>query len=162
MNNNDLLIELKNALDLKLEEMIEIFALTGLSMTEDRLNLYLKYSKAYQQSQETEALGHCDFNTLESFLNGFIIFKRGPKKNGDKVIKTMNARNTNNLILKKIKIALEMSSEGVLEVMNLNRGNMTKGELTTYFRKEDHKHYKKCNDKLIGAFLEGLKTKKNG
>lgn len=159
MNNNDLLIELKRALDLNHEEMLEIFALSDLTMTEDHLNLYLKFSKAYQQSHETEAVGHCDFNTLESFLNGFIIFKRGPKENDGQVIKTMNARNANNLVLKKIKIALEMSSEDVLEAINLSRDKMTKGELTTYFRKEDHKHYKKCNDKLLGAFLEGLKIK---
>ena len=159
MNNNDLLIELKNSLDLNHEEMLEIFTLSGITMSKDKLNLYLKNSKAYQQSQETEAIVRCDFNTLESFLNGFIIFKRGPKENGGEVIKTMNLRNANNLVLKKIKIALEMSSEDVLKVINLNHDRMTKGELTTYFRKEDHKHYKKCNDKLMGAFLEGLKNK---
>lgn len=105
-------------------------------------------------------MGHCDFDTIESFLNGLIIFKRGPKDDAKTVIKIMNSRNANNLVLKKIKIALEMSSEDVLEAINLSRDKMTKGELTTYFRKEDHKHYKKCNDKLLGAFLAGFQIKK--
>lgn len=47
MNNNDLLIALKEALDLSHKETLDIFTLGGLSMTKERLALNLKYSKAY-------------------------------------------------------------------------------------------------------------------
>lgn len=161
MNNNDILIGLRDALDLNKSEMVEIFGFGGLTYTEEEILDFLKCNKEYRDETPENMVGKCDYNELESFLNGLIIFKRGVKetKPGEvskPVLKIMDSRTVNNVMLKKVKIALELTSEDVLLIFEEVGAEMSKGELTTFFRKQGHKHYKKCNDKHANAFLKGL------
>lgn len=71
----------------------------------------------------------------------------------------MNNQNVNNIMLKKLKIALSLNSEDMLDIFQEAGINVTKGELSALFRKEGHKHYKECGDKYARNFLKGLALK---
>jgi uncharacterized protein YehS (DUF1456 family) len=100
---------------------------------------------------------------LESFLNGFIIFKRGEKdpKPGqtEKPVLSIKDSDVNNVMLKKLKIALELSSDDVIDLLKKAGVMITKSELSALFRKEGHKNYKECGDKYAKNFLKGLAIK---
>jgi len=91
---------------------------------------------------------------LEQFLDGLIILKRGPRKEGSKP--PPRAKLTNNLLLKKIRIAMEFKEDAMLEVLKLGEFPLSKAELSALFRKEGHKHYMDCGDQILKRFLKGL------
>jgi uncharacterized protein YehS (DUF1456 family) len=98
----------------------------------------------------------CSNAVFTSFLDGFIIEKRGPKE-GPAV--AVDARVNNNIIFRKLKIALNLKSEDVMELMELAEFRLSKHELSAFFRKPDHKHYRQCKDQVLRNFLNGLLKK---
>ena len=66
---------------------------------------------------------------------------------------------SNNDILKKLRIALQLEEDDLLEIFTLAEFPITKPQLTALFRKKDHKHYKECHDQMMKKFLAGLALK---
>jgi uncharacterized protein YehS (DUF1456 family) len=101
---------------------------------------------------------------MESFLNGFVTFKRGKQepKPGQPERPAITGERVNNLLLKKLKIALELTSEDMLEIFDSTGITVTKAELGALLRKEGHKNYKECGDKFARNFLKGLAIKHRG
>ena len=169
MDNNDILIRLRYALDIKDTDMVEIFKIGGVKLTIEEVRKMLIKSKdsfnvEVEAQDEIEENIICTNSALESFLNGFIIFKRGkkdqkPEQPEKPVLAIKNNQNVNNIMLKKLKIALSLTSEDMLDIFNEAGINVTKGELSALFRKEGHKHYKECGDKYARNFLKGLAIK---
>ena len=71
----------------------------------------------------------------------------------------MTNENVNNLLLKKVKIALALTSEDMLEILEDAGVIISKGELSAVLRKEGHKNYKPCMDRYARNFLKGLAMK---
>ena len=96
----------------------------------------------------------CSYEELGVFLDGLITLKRGPspKKSDEETAVDL----TNNLILKKLRIALELKEMETEIIFGLGDAPLGKQELKSLFRKEDHKNFKVCPDALLLAFLEGL------
>lgn len=90
------------------------------------------------------------------FLNGFINERRG-KREGDqaKPESTLN----NNLIFKKLTIALNLKSDDVLETLELAGFKLGKHELSAFFRKSNNKHFRECKDQVLRNFLQGLQVR---
>lgn len=63
---------------------------------------------------------------------------------------------TNNDILKKLRVALHLRNDEIIEIMKLVGFNATASELGAIFRKEDHPKYKNCGDQFLRNFLNGL------
>lgn len=172
MENNDILIRLRYALDIKDTDMVEIFKMGDAELTKEEVGKRLIKSKDSsdeedENQQETEENIKCSNSELESFLNGFIIFKRGkqepkPGQPERPVLTIKNNENVNNILLKKLKIALSLTSEDMLDIFGQAGIVVTKGELSALFRKEGHKHYKECGDKYARNFLKGLAIKNRG
>lgn len=190
MDNNDILIRLRYALDIKDNDMIKIFEHGGIKVTKEELRKLLIRSKdSYhdeadehdeiehteaaedtedtentEDTEDTEDNTKCNNATLESFLNGFIIFKRGKQeRQPEKPVLTMkDMGNVNNVMLKKLKIALSLTSEDMLELLEKAGVTVSKGELSAIFRKEGHKHYRECGDNYARNFLKGLTIKHRG
>jgi uncharacterized protein YehS (DUF1456 family) len=93
---------------------------------------------------------------LAIFLNGLIIEKRGKK---DGLQPEPESRLSNNSIFTKLKIALNLKAEDVLEILSLADFALSKHELSAFFRKPEHKHYRECQDQVLRNFLNGLQTK---
>ena len=86
MNNNDILIRIRYALNLKDGQMVKIFKLGGVEVTEEEVKKMLTKVKeefGFQDADSNETLP-CNNKMLDAFLNGLITFKRGPqeKKSG--------------------------------------------------------------------------------
>lgn len=175
MNNNDILIRLRYALDIKNADMVEIFKLGGIEVTKEEVLKILTLSKddeadidddkeETEKTEENEETIKCDNYMLESFFNGFIIFKRGkleqkPGEPNRPVLSIKNNKSVNNIMLKKLKIALELTSEEMLNIIEEAGTTITKGELSAVFRKEGQKNYKECGDRYARNFLKGLAIK---
>jgi uncharacterized protein YehS (DUF1456 family) len=168
MNNNDLLIRLKDALSITNEEITDIFKLGEIEMTCKDVELMLSESKNSNDidDEEKEYYLECNNIALEAFLNGFIIFKRGKQepvegKPSKPVLTIKDKRSVNNVMLKKLKIAFSLTADDMIDIFEEAGFTVTKGELTPLFRKEGHKHYKKCSDVFIMKFLMGMEIMNN-
>jgi uncharacterized protein YehS (DUF1456 family) len=129
--------------------MIAIFALANCTVTREEVSSWLK-------KEEDPACVNCTDTQLATFLNGFINDKRG-KKDGPEP--KPEKRITNNIILTKLKIALNLKAEDILELVKGTEFNFSKSELSAFFRKSDHKHYKVCKDQFLRNFIKGLDNK---
>ncbi|QBP40069.1 YehS family protein [Paenisporosarcina antarctica] len=169
MDNNDILIRLRYALDIKNKDMVEVFKLGGIELSKDEvLKVLTKSPDDYDDEADSifdavEDENHIrlDNAMLETFLNGFIIFKRGKQepKPGQPEIPALTKERANNLLLKKVKIALSLTSEDMLDIVETSGVVITKGELSAFLRKEGHKNYKECGDQNARNFLKGLAIK---
>ncbi len=163
MNNNDILIRLRYALDIKNTGMVEIFKLGGIEVSKEEVSIMLTKSTDSNEA-ENESNIKCSNAMLDSFLNGFIIFKRGkqdpkPGQPTGPALPIKNNESVNNIILKKLKIALALTSEDMLDILEEAGVVITKGELSAVLRKEGHKNYKECGDRYARNFLKGLALK---
>lgn len=171
MNNNDRLVRLRYALDSKDVEMVEIFKLGGLSVSKDDIHRMLtKVTGSGSSSVEDEELGgnlyelKLDNQMFESFLNGLIISKRGvqeetPGAKTTQFLMSKDNRNANNILLKKLKIALSLTGEDMLAVLEEAGVTISKSELSAVLRKEGQRNYKECGDRYARNFLKGLALK---
>lgn len=101
---------------------------------------------------------------IESFLNGFIIFKRGkleskPGEPEKQILMIKDNKNVNNIMLKKVKIALSLTSEEMLDIFKEAGIILSKSELSAVFRKEGQRNYRECGDRYARNFLKGLAIK---
>jgi uncharacterized protein YehS (DUF1456 family) len=161
MENNDILIRLRYALEIKNKEMAEIFKLGGVEVTVPEVIKIL--TKSDDEAEYDDQI-KCNNSMLDSFLNGFIIFKRGkqepkPGQSDPPEPSVKKSSNVNNLLLKKVKIALAFTTEDMMEIFENAGITVTKGELGALLRKEGHKNYKECGDKYARNFLKGLALK---
>ncbi len=69
---------------------------------------------------------------------------------------------TNNDILKKLRIALELKDSDMIEIFELADFQISKPELSALFRKEGHKNYMECGDQILRRFLDGLIIRNRG
>ncbi|MEO7977903.1 DUF1456 family protein [Flavobacterium sp.] len=63
---------------------------------------------------------------------------------------------TNNDILKKLRVALMLRDDQIVEILELVDFRITKSELGAFFRAEDHENYMECGDQVLRNFLNGL------
>ncbi|HEC73310.1 MAG TPA: DUF1456 family protein [Methylophaga aminisulfidivorans] len=149
MTNNDVLRRIRYTLDFNDSMMIKVFAQADAEVSREQVSQWLKRDD------------DPDYKTLidkqmATFLNGLINLKRG-KKEGDqpKPEKSLN----NNIILRKLKIAFDLQSDDIIELLELVGFRLSKHELSAFFRKPDHKHFRVCKDQVLRNFLHGLQLK---
>ena len=164
MDNNDILIRLRYALEIKNKEMSEIFKLGGVEVTVPEVIRIL--TKSDDDDEDDDQI-KCNNKMFDSFLNGFIIFKRGKQELKPGQPQTpeqvsQKSTNVNNLLLKKVKIALALTAEDILDIFEKAGIRVSKGELSAILRKEGHKNFKECGDKFARNFLKGLAIKYRG
>lgn len=62
----------------------------------------------------------------------------------------------NNDVFKKLRVALKLRDDEIVEIMKLVDFRITKTELGAFFRRDDHPNYKNCGDQVMRNFLNGL------
>lgn len=169
MDNNELIKELSYTMRIEEEDMVKIFKLGHVDVTsEDVSSMLMKPAETdildVYEEEDSDAYMTCTNQMLESFLNGFITFKRGPRETKpgqpDKPkLAISNRKSVNNVVLKKLKIALSLSSEDMLNILQIGGVSVSKYDLSAMFRKQGHKHYKACSDYYMKGFLKGLAKK---
>lgn len=63
---------------------------------------------------------------------------------------------TNNDIFKKLRVALQLRDDQIVEILQLVDFRMSKGELGNFFRDEKHPKYMECGDQVLRNFLNAL------
>jgi uncharacterized protein YehS (DUF1456 family) len=152
MNNNDILRRIRYIFDFDDSKMISIFALADLDVKRGHLVAWLK-------KEDDPAYQECNDRMLATFLNGLINEKRG-KRDGPQPKPEM--RLTNNAIFMKLKIALNLQADEVLEILKLAGFELSAHELSSFFRRAGHKNYRECQDQVLRNFLKGLQQKYRG
>lgn len=146
MINNDIFRKLRYIFDLGDDDVIKLFALAEAEVTREQVCNWLKKD----DDDQFTTINDKDFAT---FLNGFINKYRG-KRDGPQP--KPEKRLTNNIILRKLKIALNMKDEDILRMFEKADFDVSKSELSALFRKPDQKQYRECGDQFMRNFLFGL------
>ena len=149
MNNNDILRRIRYAFDFNDAKMITIYALAEHEVTREQISNWLK-------KDDDPEFQECNDTQLAIFLNGLINDRRG-KKEGPQP--EPESQLNNNIIFRKLKIALDLKAEDVLEILELSDMSVSKHELSAFFRKSGHKHYRVCKDQILRNFLHGMQHK---
>jgi uncharacterized protein YehS (DUF1456 family) len=149
VTNNDILRRVRYIFDFDDSKMINLFGLGNLKVTRAQVSDWLK-------KEDDPTYRNCTDTQLASFLNGLINDKRG-KKEGPQP--KPEKRITNNIIFRKLRIALDLKADDVLEILELTDLRISKHELSAFFRKPDHKHYRDCKDQILRKFLKGVQIK---
>ncbi|EDP59707.1 DUF1456 family protein [Vibrio sp. AND4] len=148
MTNNDILRDVRHTFDLKDSVMTAIFSLADLTVTDEQVTCWLK-------KEDDESFVELSDTEFAVFLNGFINFKRG-KREGEQP--KPEEKLSNNIVFQKLRIALDLKAEDILEILQLADFRLSKHELSAFFRKPENKHYRECKDQVLQSFLLGLKS----
>lgn len=108
------------------------------------------------KKEDEQGYAVCSGKVLGSFLDGFIIYKRGRQEGAGGQAKRPDRQLTNNLILRKMRIALELKEDDMLGILKLGNIFLSKSELSAFFRDKEHKNFKACGDQVLRNFLNGL------
>jgi len=162
MNNNDVLIRLRYALNITDLKVLELFKLGGIELSRPEL------ASVFTKEGEP-GYAECDDELARAFLSGLITSRRGPK---DEVLGESPSAKAfsrapaprpgllgNNEILRQIKIALALKDEDIIAIMKLAEVEVSKGEISALFRKRGHENYRPCGDQFLRNFLVGLTAK---
>lgn len=149
MDNNDILRRLRYTFDFSDSQMMKLFELAGVEVSRAEVSDWLK------RDDDPEKQDLLD-QELAAFLNGFIIDKRG-RQEGKEVINEPQLNN--NLILRKLKIALSYKDDDMLEIYDLANLRISKHEISAFFRNPKQNQYRPCQDQFLRNFLLGLTLK---
>lgn len=149
MTNNDILKRLRYTFELNDSAMLRLFGLTAYIVTRGEYTAWMK-------KEEEEGYKEMPDIDLAAFLNGLIIDKRG-KKEGP--LPKPERRLNNNLIFRKLRIALNLKDHDILEILELAGRTISKHELSAFFRSPDQKQYRPCQDQILRNFLLGLQKR---
>lgn len=146
MTNNDILRRLRFTFDLNDNKMMALFQEGGVTASRAQVSDWLK-------QEDDEAYLRLDDHKFASFLNGFITSRRG-KKEGPPPVAERQVNN--NIIFRKLRIALDFKEDDVLRALQLVNFRLSSSELSAFFRKPTHKHYRECQDQILRNFLHGI------
>lgn len=152
MTNNDILRRIRYAFDFDDAKMIAIFALADIDVRRGHIIAWLV-------KDDDPTFEECKDHMLAAFLNGLINDKRGKK---DGPTPKPERQLTNNIILMKLKIALNLRSEELIEIAKLAGFTLSAPELSSFMRRPAHRNYRECKDQVLRNFLMGLQIQLRG
>ena len=149
MNNNDVLRRIRYTFDLDDAEMMRVFGLAERQVTRAQVSDWLKRDEdpAFIPLEDVE---------LATFLNGFIVKFRGRREGPQPVPESVL---NNNIVLTKLKIALDIQADEMLKLVCSHELVLSRHELSAFFRKPGHKHYRECLDQVLRNFLQGMQDR---
>jgi len=149
MINNDVLRSIRFMLDLSDAKVVEITRLVDPEFPLDKADV-----PALLKKDEDEGAVACSDRILAHFLDGLIVYFRGRDESQRQ--RPVESRITNNLVLKKLRVAFQLKDVDMHDIMQAAGFPLTKPEMTALFRLPGHKHYRPCGDQILRNFLKGL------
>ena len=153
MLNNDVLRSLRYTLDISDAQMVDIIKLSGKQVAPSDLAAMLK-------KEDEEGFTPCDDELMAHFLDGLVFFKRG--KDDSRRAQPLELPVTNNMVLKKLRVAFELKEDDMHTIMNSVDCPVSKPEMSALFRKFGHSNYRTCGDQFLRNFLKGLTLRVRG
>ena len=152
MIHNDVLRRIRYALSINDTAAIGIFKLVNYDMDVDYLHSIMK-------KEGEEGYLPCRDKIISLFLDGLIIKNRGKQEGFEPQVIKGSERLSNNEVLRKIRIAMSYKDEDMLDILKMANFRLSKGELSAFFRKPDHRNYKAAGDQVVRNLLQGMVKK---
>ncbi|HWU76790.1 MAG TPA: DUF1456 family protein [Rhodanobacter sp.] len=155
MINNDVLRSIRYMLDLSDGKVVELVHLAdaGAPIVKEDVQAMLK-------KDGEPGYVECSNQLLALFLDGLVFHRRG--KDESRPSRPPEKRVTNNVVLKKLRVAFELKDVDMHEILESVDFPATKPELNALFRQPDHKNFRLCGDQLLRNFLKGLTMRVRG
>ncbi len=150
MTNNDLLRRIRYLFDFDDDAMMALFRLAGNEVTRSAVCDWLK-------KEEDPAFKEITDKELATFLNGLIIKNRGRKEGP---LPVPEDQLNNNIIFRKLKIAMNLKSDEILDLFESTGKGISKHELSAFFRRPGNNSYRTMRDQYLRNFLNALQAKK--
>lgn len=173
MTDNDALKRIRFAMKMNDATMLEMLESGGMRVPPATLDSWFL-------KEEDEGYAECPKAALSALLDGMIVRFRGPREPGAKAGASVasgaseasgaaqtdaaapvpadpeHAELDNNIILKKLRIALELKEEDLMAIMKLSGVELSRNELSALFRRKGQANYRECMDQFLRNFLAGL------
>lgn len=149
ITHNDIIRRIRFIFDFGDSRMMELFALGGQTVTRAEVSSWLKKDGDSGFVKITD-------HQLAIFLNGLIVKNRGKREGAEPVAES---RLNNNIIFRKLRIALNLKDEDILSTLELAGMRVSRHELSAFFRNPSQPQYRPCNDQILRNFLAGLQLK---
>lgn len=146
MTKNDIFRRIRYIFDFSDQEVIDIFARAEQTVGRPEISSWLKREgvKGFAEIRDVD---------LATFLNGFVILKRGRREGP---LPEPEKRLSNNDILKKLKVALSLRAEDVLDLFDDAGMPISAPELSSFLRNPKHGKFRELQDQYLRNFLIGL------
>lgn len=148
MTNNDILRRVRYLFNYSDLKMVKLFKFVDLEVERVTVTNWLK-------KEEDPFFAELSDKELAAFLNAVIIEKRG-KREGP--LPEAEDPLSNNMILRKLKIALDLKTDDILDLYASIDKKISKHELSAFFRNPNHSSYRPCLDQYLRNFLNALQT----
>ncbi len=149
MINNDILRSIRYMLDLSDVKLVQITKLAQPDFALEKADVL-----SYLKKDEDPDYLPCPDLMLAHFLDGLVLHCRGDNPNSQP--RQPISRITNNVVLKKLRVAFELKDDDMHRAF-LDAGfPVTKPELSALFRQADHRNFRVCGDQMLRNFLKGL------
>ena len=155
MINNDVMRSIRYMLDLGDSKVVEVIQLADADFPIEKTQMY-----AFLKKEDEEGFVACSDRVLAHFLDGLVFYYRGRDESQPQ--RPVETRITNNVVLKKLRVAFQLKDVDMHEVFEAAGFPLTKPELTALFRQAGHKHYRPCGDQILRNFLKGLTVRFRG
>ncbi|MCH8534413.1 MAG: DUF1456 family protein [Flavobacteriaceae bacterium] len=109
--------------------------------------------EAWQKDEETTGFKAISDVELALFLNGLINLKRGKKAGAKPPLETQLQ---NNDVLKKLKIAYQLTSDDILKLFQSKGKQVSKNELSAFLRNPEQAQFRVLQDQYLRNFMSGL------
>ena len=149
MINNDVLRSIRYMLDLSDARVVELVQLADPQFALDKADI-----PALLKKENEPGAVLCSDALLARFLDGLVVWRRG--RDESLPPRPVEDRISNNLVLKKLRVAFELKDVDMHEVFSSAGFPITRPELTALFRQPGHKNYRPCGDQILRNFLKGL------
>jgi uncharacterized protein YehS (DUF1456 family) len=153
MIHNDVLRSVRYMLDISDAKVVDVIKLAGFKVSKTDVIGWLK-------DEEEEGFVQMPDDAMAHFLDGLVLLKRGKDEN--RPMQPVELPVTNNVILKKLRVAFELKEEDMHAILNAAQFPVSKPELSALFRKFGHTNYRSCGDQLLRNFLKGLTLRIRG
>jgi uncharacterized protein YehS (DUF1456 family) len=148
MRNDDVIKSIRYILDLPDATIAEILKSAGYQPKRSEIEFIFDESWPDGEKPDTthELTAH--------FLDGLIYHRRG--KSDKHPPRPITVPITNNVVLKKLRVAFKLREEDILRLIKKGGFEMSSSEVNALFRKPKSRNYKKCGDQVLRYFLKGL------
>jgi len=151
MTNNSIFRRIRFIFQFSDAAIVQIFQLVELSVSKSQVANWLR-------KEEYEGYEAISDEYLAAFLNGFIVQRRGKKEGA---APPPEKKLTNNQIFRKMRIALNLKDEDIIQILGLVNMKMSAHEINALFRNPSQRQYVQCNDQVLRNFFQGLELREN-
>ena len=147
MTHNDVLRSLRYLLNVSDAVLADIFRLGNCAVSRAEVVAFLK-------ADDEDGRQVCGDQAMACFLNGLVIYKRG--KDETRPPQPVEVPVTNNTVLKKVRVAFELTDDAIIALLQRSGLRVSKTELGAFFRRPDHRNYRDCGDQFLRNLLKSL------